>query len=453
MERKALFVITSIVISVILITCTTEKQTSKSFTLSPPMDGVDIEYSPYNIEASIGGTIELENGGSIVVPPDAFIDASGKPVTGKVKIDFREFHDAYEILLSGIPMSYDSAGVRYNFETAGMFEINGYSQNSEVYIKEGSSIQVNLASYNSGNDFGFYVLNDETGNWEFIDQGRAELNVTKTKLLDSLAAFTDKPVRPIKANGEGIYLDFNILYRQFPELKEISSVMWKYTGNSSKENPDNNRWIYDETWTRLDLVPYNSEMGQYKLSLSNNNNSFVTTVSAVLMGEDYEKALGAFQNNMSSYRQKYKERVEAEQRANFQADILRSYSINSFGIFNWDRYMKQPGVLAVKANFDFDQTISSSADIMVYLITDDNKSLVKFPRSDWSKFSFIPDSDNLLVAILPGNKVAVFTPDDFETINTNDLANQDFPSYTFKMRTIDKKIENPEDFMNIMKNV
>ncbi|OFY80945.1 MAG: hypothetical protein A2281_12860 [Bacteroidetes bacterium RIFOXYA12_FULL_38_20] len=454
MERKIIFAVFFALAGFLLVTCKTEKNTAAvSTVLSPAFEGVDVKFSPFNLDANKGGVIHLDNGGSIVVPPDAFVDASGESVTGTVKIDFREFHNAYDIILAGIPMSYDSAGVKYDFETAGMFDIRGYAGNSEIFIREGSKISVNLASFNQGEDFGFYALDEKSGDWQYITTGRSEINVTKKRVLDSLSALGDKPVKPLKYEKGGTYLDFKVFYNQFPELKELGSVIWKYTGTVDREDPSKNKWIYREKWASMDLIPYNSEAGQYKLKLTSNQKAFETTISAVLIGDDFNAAMEIFQEQMGMYREKFTERVQKEEMANLQADILRSYDISSFGIYNWDRYMKQPSVIAVKADFKFDAEIPDKNDIIIYLISDNEKSLVKYAYSDWDKFAFKPDNTNKLVAVIPGNKIAVFTIRDFENINTDEIKAQKSPVYTFNMKTIERKIEKPEDFLIIMKSV
>ena len=44
---------------------------------------------------------------------------------------YREYLDQKDVFLSGIPMNYDSADVRYNFESGGMFEMNAITENNK----------------------------------------------------------------------------------------------------------------------------------------------------------------------------------------------------------------------------------------------------------------------------------------------------------------------------------
>lgn len=51
-----------------------------------------------------------------------------------VKITYREFADPIDFFVSGIPMEYDSAGRKYNFESSGMCEINAYKDDIAVLL-------------------------------------------------------------------------------------------------------------------------------------------------------------------------------------------------------------------------------------------------------------------------------------------------------------------------------
>src|SRR6478736_1263421 len=57
-------------------------------------------------DASQPQHLELPSGSFIDIPANAFVDGKGNPVTGKVKLSFKEYHDAADIILSGIPLEY-----------------------------------------------------------------------------------------------------------------------------------------------------------------------------------------------------------------------------------------------------------------------------------------------------------------------------------------------------------
>ena len=74
-------------------------------------------------------------------------------------------------------MQYDSAGVLYDFQTAGMFNIEAYSNGEEVFIKDGKHIEVSFSSDVPG-DYNFYRY--EEGNWIYQEPVKAEIIVKET---------------------------------------------------------------------------------------------------------------------------------------------------------------------------------------------------------------------------------------------------------------------------------
>ena len=146
--------------------------------VQPPIPSADIPYETFNVDAGEGGSFKAEKGTELMVPPGIFVDANGKPVSGEVTLKYREFHDAADIILSGIPMVYDNHGTPENFQTAGMMEIIGQQGESPVYVAPGKEISVQMASFTGDDDYGLYVLDPEKG-WQ--DIGKAKIKKNKEK--------------------------------------------------------------------------------------------------------------------------------------------------------------------------------------------------------------------------------------------------------------------------------
>src|ERR1700758_2354654 len=129
--------------------CSVEK---KSFiSVNPPFKNVDVKFDEFKIESSAGDTLLCETGSSIIVPKDAFVDENGNAYNGELIIKYREFHNSTDILASGITMTYDSAGEKLEFQTAGMFEIKATKfDNSSLYLAADKQVVVNMASYVDG---------------------------------------------------------------------------------------------------------------------------------------------------------------------------------------------------------------------------------------------------------------------------------------------------------------
>jgi hypothetical protein len=67
-------------------------------------------------------------------PPQSLLDDKGKVITGKVTIRFREFADALDQYLAGIPMTYDSAGKKSQFVSSAMCEIKAEKDGLPVHV-------------------------------------------------------------------------------------------------------------------------------------------------------------------------------------------------------------------------------------------------------------------------------------------------------------------------------
>lgn len=139
--------------------------------VKPPLPELAQKPAIYGIDASQGGELTHPSGTRIFIPSDALVDAQGNAVSGKVYISYREFNNPLDVLLSGIPMTYDSGGVVNQFETAGMFEMYASQGDKELFIKPGAKIDIELASPDPAPSFNFYALNEGSKNWDYLGAG------------------------------------------------------------------------------------------------------------------------------------------------------------------------------------------------------------------------------------------------------------------------------------------
>ncbi|OJJ23868.1 hypothetical protein BKI52_05830 [marine bacterium AO1-C] len=143
---------------------TTQTNDSQQIAYTSPFDksALDVKFNEWEMDAEQAKVFKLKNGSNIHVPASAFVNKYGQPVKGKVAIKYREFHNAADIIASGIPMHYDSAGTRYHFESGGMFEIRGNQNGEPVYLANNKAIDVNVVSYNKDKNFNHYYLDEGT---------------------------------------------------------------------------------------------------------------------------------------------------------------------------------------------------------------------------------------------------------------------------------------------------
>ena len=436
-------------------TSTTEATTSTTETstenvdfvhqsIAPPMEGVDVGFNSFEIENSKSQTLKLDNGTSIEIPENAFVDANGNTITEAVNVQYREFHDAASILASGIPMKASHNGVDGDMQTAGMFEIQATANSQEVFVAEGKDITVNMASYVDGENYDFWLFDKAKGDWDNKGVTAPQPNLKKQEAKKVLANMSkiQAPIKPVKFDKAKPVLNFDINVESFPELKEMKNIFWQYAGKG--ENPQNAKWIFQEKWSTAD-VKKSKNGNDYVLVLKSDNRNFSTTVCASQTGKEFDKSLESYEQQMKEYKASAMTKSEKTNFMKRQADFIRSMKINSMGIYNYDILLKNDENLLFAANFDFGADASkANSKVNVYLITNDSRSVVAFPFAQRNRFGINPDVDNRIVAILPNNKIATFSQQDFDDY-IDDIREANGDSYTFKMKVEDATINKVDD--------
>jgi hypothetical protein len=416
----------------------------KKNSIAPPFEGVDVAFSKYTVDVEKGKTIQTETGTIIIIPKGAFKDADGNPVKGEVEIAYREFHDAAAIIASGIPMT-NSEGDKY-METAGMFEINGEQNGQAVAIADDKEIEVKMGSFVAGENFDFFYFDKKECNWQTKGTAKPEPNVAKLTKVNNLPKVPTQPAKPTKFDEDAFVFDLDINYESFPELRAYHGVVWQYDGKG--KNPKDNQWVFQENWVSVDVKAVQPEFGKYELTLKNAQKTFKTNVTPALKGMDFDKAVVAFKKKNEEYQQLKEARVEEENRLNGEADLLRTFAVNQFGVHNWDIW-KNPQRKRCLASFDFGQETDKYINkISVFLVTGKKRSVVRYYPTDFDKFSFNPNESNLLIAILPGNKIAYFKAEDFAKIDLTMLNEQ--KTFTFKMNIEAEAVASVRDLESII---
>lgn len=416
-------------------------------TIAPPLEKVNVPYHEMKVTAEKGGNLSLDNGTIIEIPKDAFVDKNGKVVTGEVEIAYREFHNAAEIIASGIPMT-DKTGQKY-MQTAGMFEVKGSVADEAVAIADGKSLNVKMASFvDDGQNYDFFYFDEATGEWQTQGTAKPQENTAKAAKLQKLPKLPEQPVKPQAPKKEVEQFEFNVNYKKFPELKAYEGVMWQYAGNDPKKDPTNNEWVFNEDWP--DMILKKAGNGNYEIELSSDTKEFVMEVKPVLEGKNLQKAMAEFDKRQEKYKEIKEARKQEEERLAQEADFLRSFQVQQFGVYNWDVW-KQPQRMLVKASFDFGQDSYDFNKISVFLITADNRSVVRYYPQDFDKFSFNPNDNNEMVAILPNNKMGVFSKEDFKSLDLDAIRSQgENAHHTFKMTVTDQAIQSMDDLNDVL---
>ena len=422
------------------------KQNDQKSIINPPFENIDVPFQTFEIDPAKGDSISLPNGTSIVIPPGVIVDEKGNEVTEKVKIKYREFQNAADIFIAGMPMAYDSAGTTHQFQTAGMFDIQGYVNDKPVQVRKGKELKVNLASDAGDPSYNFYKLDTNARNWNYTYSPSVEKNLAKEyykKILDSLP---QKPVQPEEFKDDKPVIDVQYNTGKYPELQNFSGLMWQYceNANDSFGSKDSIKWIFAKKWSSMIFKPYDKNKMIYLLTLNDLGNKQVTiTVKPALKGKNLETAMQVFEEMGKRYEAELEKITETQKLYLQQGAFTRDLGINGFGIYNCDRIFVAPDAVVINADIKLDDRDFGVRNNWVYFVMPEYNSVLRYyPGQQLLRFN--PEKKNYLISILQGNKVAFFLPDDFRKLKPNSQEAQ-----IVQMKTDTRTINTYEDALKL----
>lgn len=219
----------------------------------PPSKALDVKYDTFTVNVATGDTLIFKSGTTIIIPPQGIVKANGEMVKS-TKLVYREFQNQSDILVSGIPMIYDSAGIKLPFESGGMFELKSIEK--DEIINQNKKIEVNMiSSYNQSKN-NWYYLNEQTGNWNYIKPvvttpintvkdtftNLKEVSFNQRINLNSVSKLIDSfkmPTKPRLKNPEAYTFKVDVPY--LPELAIYQNVEFEVLPNQgfdSKKLPE-----------------------------------------------------------------------------------------------------------------------------------------------------------------------------------------------------------------------
>jgi hypothetical protein len=423
--------------------------------INKPFQSLDVQPNEYVLSCDRDTVVKTETGSTIRIKANTLTDASGQPVKGKVRLNYREFHKATDILISGIPMTFDSAGTTYGFESAGMFRIDARDEaGNPVFIKEGSNVGVDMGSYRSGEDYTFYYMDTTEGRWKTVGKAASRENTGKSRSIDSLKKGIDEYTqkaddlfKPKRYNKGDKILNLDIDYSRIPELKPFHALVWRYTGNSKAMDPTQNTWIYNIKWRDVTLRP-SEKNGCYDLFLYSQKVSFRTEVEPVLQGKDLAKAESEYQASLAEFNKIITVYKNQEHQKEMEASLIRSFNVRQFGIYNWDRFYKDVNAVRIAAKFQYDKKVAGSEIAQVYMIDEERNAVVAYTQESAREFCFIKGQHIKLMAVLPDESIAVMSSEEFERV-TGTLDDKD-NEITFTLRVNGQKMKKEEDVSNLL---
>lgn len=422
---KAL-IYTTTTLSIILFACTTsevaqkenkaQEESNKSLSKVNPLD-FDPGATAFKVSADRADTIFTSKGSTILFEANSFVDKNGKPIKGKVDVEWQEFHTLGDIIASGIPMKYDSAGVAYDLESGGMFTINAKYKGQEVNMAPGKSAEVNLASLQDTPCYNFYKLDEKSGDWDY----KTTANGTSIESKQGQA-----PAKP-----KATIFDMQLNTKSFPELAETELVGWKCMEDISQAQKS---WIR-QSQTKVRLAEKVGDL--YVLEAKDKKNSLKVKVSP------YTKEQASADSKVNAIKMNREaEEVLDYARRSAEGKVVRSIEITGFGTYNWDIINKRENSLPLFATFEYPDGTNTSL-VTLRLISPDENVVVAYNATSEPMFSFDPNKRNVLVGILPNNELVSASDADFNGARSKEKG----AKHTFKLKKTGIKLSSPEDIM------
>ncbi|MEN0047549.1 MAG: hypothetical protein AAF806_10870, partial [Bacteroidota bacterium] len=473
--------------------------------INPPLENVRPTFASYQVNARTGGTYPYSENSKLIVPEAAFQGADGQALEGEVNLFYREMHDAVDFFLSGIPLTYDSAGVNYTLESAGMIEIYAEQDGQRVRMMPGKSIDIELASeisipfLNVPPKFNIYKLDVEARNWVYQEPNQMsvltsaapsdnpviqayqnqleEITRQEQQALAQLEARIAQPSAPQKPNTRNsdlptLELDFLDSFNGSEEAKAIRNqydgAVWQLSPNSQAIPAD----AVSKEWASADMKEL--ENGEFELSLIKEEERLSLIVQPVLLDADYAKALEQYEADLLAYEQKSVERdgmltadrtaLEVEYAEKKQAivaameqenqtytntsprqkrKIVNRFKANSFGIWNCDRPIAPDPQQAIVA-FE-DQFGNTYENQTAYLLDKNRNSVERILVTENTVLEFDINSTHLLWLVNVDRQVTVMRPEAFKALKTGTEKQQ-----KVDLTLLDQKLEDEEDVRRVV---
>lgn len=427
----------------------TDSTASQAF-INPPLPEINSKADEFLVDNNKDTTIVYKTGSVIYVPANAFRTKDGKDVKKKVKVKYREFHDQVDFIFSGIPMNYDSAGIIRPFESAGMFEVLAFEDDSiPVYLKDGKTLKVNLLSHNEENKFNVYYLDTVAKKWDLNEHQtrfhkedldklskEKEAFLAKHNLLDPNKLITPKKSNPVLNN---FVIDYD--KEEFPELAVYDGIKFEVNANDPNYTNEFTKTVWEDVF-----ISRHPDGKNYMLTFKINKQSTSITANPVFDEKNFEAAMKEYEKIRLHHSKVVKAQADSLSRledqysmeesnlnnsnARFEAftrngSIYRGIIVSRFGIHNFDRPIDLNaiyGKLSKKEGFPSASfvTVDGKKVLLraVYLIKRDINAIYPLTTNEIMKFPLsLATNADLLIGVTGDNSIVFVKDNEFKSTN------------------------------------
>ena len=256
--------------------------------------------------------------------------------------------------------------------------------------------------------------------------------------------------------------------------KKYEKAVWEVIPGQANWKPS----IASTEWDDYTLKPISQF--EYLVTFIKDDQTVDIKVKPVLIGDDYEAALSAFNQEFAAFeveKSKAEANVEARkveleeakairaQAAKLALDekiaslkaagrddlatdeivkrrIVNMFSINSFGIWNCDRPFPAY-VTKINAKFE-DKEKNNYFGRIAYLVDDNRNTVFRFYADEGVELNYDMNANNIMWFVTKENKLAIYKPEDFKKIDKK------IGKHTFVMDVQPDAIDDEEDIRRIL---
>ena len=422
------FLVLLLGISFMVVSCGNDKD-ARIRKISPPVANVDMGTDVFTIDPAKDTLLTIESGSTIFIPANSLVGADNKPIKGKAEVSYEEYLNQAEVILSGIPMTYDSAGETHYFESAGMFTIDAATPSGEkLKIADNKAVTVSQVSpwadLTSG--YNFYQFDTVAGKWRYLTTQAAEPVAAEPPVIETEQDADVKVKKNVRTVDDFVF-DINVNYTMYKELADMKEIMWKYSGNKQYPDPEKEQWIFDYNWPDTQISRDESKPGAYVIVLKSTEKTFKTSVVPVPV--DASEQADVIARADKSMQKLGEQTAFLIENSNL---YRRTMEIGSLGTCNWDRIFMFLNPKRLKIRF-FADGEELDKDIRIYMVVVGRNVSMECIREGSYYATTMPTDTKVMYLAISGQGEAYIGKDVSNLFNANE---EDVIDYELQKSTI-----------------
>lgn len=296
--------------------------------IQPLLSTTNVPYEMFTVNVSRGDTLFTGNGSVIIFPKHAVKNNRGEIVEGNIQVSVREFNDPFDYSIAGIPMNYDSAGIRYQFISSGMIDINARQNGEPLLVNTAAKPVIHLVSTNKEMQTNLYQLDTVSGKW--LNKGKDIVNTLTAPPASVVVSKKENenspvensallmPVPPVKASGNHPVINVSIDPASFKELRVYDGLKFEITDASTEKVAEDSKTEWDNI-----TLSRGKGNGKYFVVFSSGSRKVVYTVKPVLEEKDFAAAEKIYLEKMKAYSRLQAERKSENEQTEKENQLIR----------------------------------------------------------------------------------------------------------------------------------